>query len=131
MNNKKDIFLVAFYHLKPRPGVNTSKKGWMADTNNITYDESIEITRGIKKNSGMAKVVLNLSNKTVERNTWGTERSFDEYFKHYFTGYHKYVTAVMVQLDAEYLNKMLDEMQAAIGEDDAPTETETAEVTAE
>jgi hypothetical protein len=123
--NKNDIYLVAFYHLKPRPGVNTSKKGWMADFANITYDESIEITRGIKKNSQMAKVVLNLSNKSVDRNTWGTDRSFDEYFKHFFTGYHKYVTTVMLQLDAEYLNKMLDEMQATIDAE------ETAEVPSE
>jgi hypothetical protein len=112
MSKKNDIYLVAFYHLKPRPGVNTSKKGWMDNLDNITYDESIEITRGLKKNNTMAKVVLNMSKKTVERNTWGTERSFREYFKHYFTGYHKYVTAVMVQLDADFMNEVLDELQA-------------------
>jgi len=27
-------------------------------------------------------------------------------------GYHKYVTTVMTQLDAEYMNSILDEMQA-------------------
>ena len=48
----------------------------------------------------------------MDRNSWGTARSFDEYFKHYFMGYHKYVTTVMTQLDAEYMNTMLDEMQA-------------------
>ena len=112
--NNKNIYLVAFYHMKPRPGVKTNVKGWMDNLDNITYDESIEITRGLKKNSSSAKVVLNLSNKSVDRNTWGTDRSFDEYFKHYFTGYHKYLTAVMTQLDAEYFNKILDEMQAAL-----------------
>lgn len=110
----KDIYLVAFYHMKPRPGVKTSVKGWMDDKNNITYDESVEITRGLKKNTAMAKVVLNLSKKTVDRNSWGTERTFNEYFKHYFMGYHKYVTTVMTQLDAEYMNSMLDEMQAEL-----------------
>lgn len=84
----------------------------MDNFDNITYDESIEITRGVKKNSSIAKVILNLSKKSVDRNTWGTARSFDEYFKHYFMGYHKYVTTVMTQLDAEYMNSILDEMQA-------------------
>jgi hypothetical protein len=112
--NNKDIYLVAFYHMKPRPGVKTTVKGWMDDKNNITYDETIEITRGLKKNAAMSKVVLNLSKKTVDRNTWGTERTFNEYFKHYFMGYHKYVTTVMTQLDAEYMNSMLDEMQAEL-----------------
>jgi len=124
-NKNKDIYLVAFYHLKPRPGVNTSQKGWMDNFDNITYDESIEITRGVKKNSSIAKVILNLSKKSVDRNTWGTARSFDEYFKHYFMGYHKYVTTVMTQLDAEYMNSMLDEMQAdldAAKEPEAVTE---------
>lgn len=118
---------MAFYHLKPRPGVNTSQKGWMEDFNNITYDESIEITRGIKNNSSMAKVILNLSKKTVDRNSWGTTRSFDEYFKHFFVSYHKYVTAVMTQLDAEYMNKMLDEMQAEIDANKEETQAVPAE----
>lgn len=114
MNNKKNIYLVAFYGMKPRPGVKTNVKGWMNDAANITYDERIEISRGLKKNSSTAKVVLDLSNKTVVRNTWGTDRSFDEYFKYYFKGYHQYLTTVMTQLDAEYFNKMLDEMQAEL-----------------
>lgn len=125
MSNKNDIFLVAFYHLKPRPGVNTAKKGWMDDFANITYDESIEITRGIKKNSAMAKVVLNLSQKRVDRNTWGTDRSFREYFKHYFTGYHQYVTAVMVRLDPTFMNEILDEMQADLDAAKAEEKVET------
>ena len=120
----KDIYLLAFYHMKPRPGVRTQVKGWMNNLNNITYDESVEITRG-KKNS-LAKVVLNLSTKTVEYNGWGTERSFDEYFKHFFKGYHQYITAVMSQLDVEYFNKMLDEMQADL---DAETPAEEVAVT--
>ena len=121
---QKNIYLVAFYGMKPRPGVKTNVKGWMDDPANITYDEKIEISRGLKKNAVSAKVVLNLSQKTVDRNTWGTDRSFDEYFKYYFKGWHQYLTAVMTQLDAEYFNKMLDEMQAEL---DAEKEETTAE----
>ena len=115
---------MAFYSMKPRPGVNTSKKGWMDDTDNITYDERIEISRGLKRNSNTAKVILDLSNKTVDRNSWGTDRSFDEYFKYYFKGYHKYLTTVMTQLDAEYFNKMLDEMQAELDSEKEETVAE-------
>jgi hypothetical protein len=110
--------------MRPRPGVRTNVKGWMANFDNITYDESVEITRGLKKNAGMARVVLNLSKKTVDRNTWGTDRAFDEYFKHYFRGFHKYITEVMLQLDAEYLNSMLDEMQAELDAVDAEVKAE-------
>jgi hypothetical protein len=127
-SKQKDIYLVAFYHMRPRNGVNTSKKGWMNDTNNVTYDESLEITRGLKNNSSMAKVILNLSTKTVYRNTWGTDRNFRDYFKHYFTSFHKYLTTVMVQLDPEYMNELLDEMQADL---DAKQVEEPAETVTE
>jgi len=38
-------------------------------------------------------------------------------FKYFFKGYHKYITEVMVKLDAEYFNSMLDEMQAELDKD--------------
>ena len=124
MKKQQDIYLLGIYKMKPRPGVRTQIKGWMDNLNNITYDESVEITRG-KKNP-LAKVVLNLSKKTVEYNGWGTERAFDEYFKYFFKGYHDYITAVMLQLDPEYLNSMLDEMQAEIDAAKPPEEVKEA-----
>ena len=122
--SNKNIYLVAFYSMKPRPGVNTSKKGWMDDTDNITYDERIEISRGLKRNSNTAKVILDLSNKTVDRNSWGTDRSFTDYFKYYFKGYNEYLTAVMAKLDPEYFNMILDELQAEIDAEKAETVAE-------
>lgn len=98
--------------MKPAPGVNTSAKGWQDNPNNIRYDERVEVTRGLKKDTYSAGIILNLSKKTVERNRFGDNRSFDEMFKYFFKGYNKYITQVMVQLDAEYFNRMLDEMQA-------------------
>ena len=115
---------MAFYGLKARPGVKTNVKGWMDDPENITYDEQVEISRGLKKNSSQAKVILDLSNKRIHRNSWGTEREFNEYFKYYFKGWHQYLTAVMTQLDAEYFNQMLDEMQTEIDAEKAQEVTE-------
>ena len=46
--------------------------------------------------------------------TWNSNQSFDDHFKYFFIGYNKYLTEVMLQLDAEYLNTMLDQMQADI-----------------
>lgn len=108
----KDINLVAFYYMKPAMGVNTSVKGWQDNPKNIRYDERVEVTRGLKKDTYSAGIILNLSKKTVERNRFGDNRSFDEMFKYFFKGYNRYITQVMVQLDAEYFNRMLDEMQA-------------------
>ena len=112
MHNKNNIYLVAFYGMKPRKGVNTSKKGWMEDKSNLQYDEKVEITRGHKKSSALANVILNLSQKSVERNTFNDDRDFKSFFKYYFGGYDQYITAVMKQLDPEYLTSILDELEA-------------------
>ena len=114
--NKHDIYLVAFYGMKPRPGVNTSVKGWMNDKNNLQYDEKIEITRGQKKSSLLANVILNLSQKSVQRNTFNDDRDFKSFFKYYFGGYDQYITAVMKQLDPAYLTAILDELEAEMKE---------------
>ena len=110
--HNKDIYLVAFYGMKPRRGVNTSVRGWMNDKANLQYDEKVEITRGQKKSSALANVILNLSQKKVERNTFNDDRDFKSFFKYYFGGYDQYITAVMKQLDPEYLINILDELEA-------------------
>jgi len=116
---------VAFYYMKPRVGVNTSLKGWMDNPNNIQYDERVEVTRGLKKDSLQSKVIMNLSTKTVTKNAWSENKDFNELFKHFFKGYHQYITAVMTKLDAEYFNKMLDEMQADLDKENASEPTVT------
>lgn len=110
--SNRDIHLVAFYYAKPKSHVNTQIRGWMNNPDNIRYDERVEITRGLKRDSNSAKVILNLSDKRVVRNGWNPDTAFNDLFKYYFKGYHQYVTTVMTQLDAEYFNQMLDEMQA-------------------
>ena len=110
----KDIYLVAFYGMKPKDHVNTSKAGWMNDPANIRYDERIEITRGIKKNANTAKIIMNLNTKTIERNTWNNNAEFDLLFKYFFAGYHKYIIQVMTQLDPVYLEQMVNELEAEI-----------------
>jgi hypothetical protein len=123
MSNKK-IYLAAFYFMHPRRHVNTTVKGWMNNPDNIQWDEKVEITRGEKKNALNAKILLDLSTKTVVRNSWGDNRSFDDLFKYFFKGYHQYITQVMTKLDAEYFNEMLDEMQSEL-HNEKETENET------
>ena len=76
----------------------------MTNPDNITYDERIEFTKGLNpKEQSYDKVVLNLNQKKVIKNSWNTDRSFDEYFKYFLEAYPQYVMNVMGQLDMEYL----------------------------
>lgn len=110
--SNKDIYLVAFYSMKPKRHVRTEVAGWMKDPNNIRWDESVEITRGLKKNSVNGKILLNLSQKRIEKNGWADGKEFNDLFKYFFKGYHSYITELMTQLDPQYFSEMLDEMKA-------------------
>jgi hypothetical protein len=97
--------------MKPKPGVNTSIKGWMNDKANLRYDERVEVTRGLKKDTTAANIILNFSKKTVEKNSFNGDKEFKPMFKYFFGGYHQYITQVMTQLDPEYLKTVLDELE--------------------
>lgn len=123
---QKNIYLVATYIMKPKDHVNTSRKGWMDDPANVRYDEKVEVTRGLKnRDASSANVILDLTNLMITRNTFKTERTFDEVFLYYFNNYNKYLIPVMGQLHPEYLDQIakgIEEQMASV-----PTESEVVE----
>lgn len=123
---QKNIYLVATYIMKPKDHVNTSRKGWMDDPANVRYDEKVEVTRGLKnRDASSANVILDLTNLMITRNTFKTERTFDEVFLYYFNNYNKYLIPVMGQLHPEYLDQIakgIEEQMASM-----PTESEVVE----
>jgi len=123
---KKSIYLVAYYVTKPRDPRKTHVAGYMSDPANHQYDEQVQVSTRLRpKDINMAKIIMNLSNKTVEKNSFNSNKDFNELFKYFFKGYHKYITDVMVQLDAEYFDSMLDQLQAEVDAGKHNEETET------
>ena len=120
---KQNIYLVANYLIKPKDPRRTHVPGYMKDPVNIRYDEQVQVSTRLRRQDLMtAKVIMNLSDKTVEQNSFNGNKNFDELFKYFFKGYHKYITEVMVKLDPEYFNQMLDEMQADLDKEKASEE---------
>lgn len=120
---KSNIYLVAQYVTRPRDPRKTHIAGYMKDPNNFQYDERVQITTRLRNQDlYTAKVILNLSTRTVDKNSFNNNKNFDEMFKYFFKGYHKYITEVMVKLDAEYFNTILDEMQAELDNEKVQTE---------
>jgi F0F1-type ATP synthase delta subunit len=107
---KNQLYLVAWYYMKPRKGVNTSQKGWMDNPANIQWDEQFGLVRKLGNKENNAPVVLNLVDQCIERNRFQTERSFDEVFKYFFANYHKDIIQVMMQ----HAPKQLDEIVARL-----------------
>jgi hypothetical protein len=112
--SKQNIYLVAQYYMKPKAHVRTHKKGWMDNPENIRYDEKVEISRGLRTKDLSAKIVLDLTNKSVYRNGFATDRPFDEIFKYFFANYNEYIIKVMGQLDPVYLDQIVTELEKEI-----------------
>jgi hypothetical protein len=124
---KQNIYLVAHYLAKPRDPKKTHQAGYMKDPANFRYDEQVQVsTRLRRQDITTAKVIMNLSDKKIEQNSFNSNKDFDELFKYFFKGYHKYITEVMAKLDPEYFNQMLDEMQADLDKE-KPSEEVPAE----
>ena len=118
MSTNKSIFLVAYYFMRPQSRVRTQVKGWMQTEKNMQFDEQVAVTRRLKNSDQTtAKVILDLSKKSVVRNGWGSTEQFDELFKYFHASYPKYTTEVMATLDPVYLERINAEM--------APPEPET------
>lgn len=131
MSKEKGIYLVARYFMKPRDRVNTSVKGWMDNPENIRYDESMAITRGLKtKDSTGAQVILDLSKKAVVKNSFRSEKEFDEIFLYFFQNYSNYLIPVMGQLDPAYLDKIASDLKAQFEAMGIPVEMTNEEMQA-
>lgn len=104
--SNKSIYLIAYYYLRPARRAITQSKGWMKDNNNLTYDEKVAVSNKLNKNDhAMAKIIIDLANKKVIRNGWGSDLSFDQIFEYFHNGYPQYTTQVMQNLDPAYLEK--------------------------
>ena len=111
MSTNKSIFLVAYYFMRPQAKARTQVKGWMQTEKNMQFDEQVAVTRRLKtSDQTTAKVILDLSKKSVVRNGWGSTEAFDELFKYFHASYPKYTTEVMATLDPVYLERINAEM---------------------
>jgi hypothetical protein len=109
----KDIHLLAFYMVKPKDPSKTHIKGYINNPDNQRWDERIEFSKGLdSKDHNYAKVILNLNQKKLIKNSFGTDRSFEDYFKYFLQAYPQYVINVMGQLDMEYLEQFIPKEEA-------------------
>lgn len=101
--------MVAYYHTKPKDPKRTKEAGYMTNPENINYDESINITRGLKTRDQLnARVILNLSGQVVVKNSFNDNKDFASLLAHYQEGYPTYINPLLAQLYPEQLNVDID-----------------------
>lgn len=131
MINNKHIYLVASYIQRPRNPKMTHIKGYIKDPANLRWDEAFTITRGVKKRDQNAQILLDLTDKRVEKDSFGSERSFDDIFYYFFVNYHKQLVPVMSQIDPEYLQKLAQRIDEDIKAEQEKEQVKDAEIVSE
>lgn len=102
----RSIYLVAHYAIRPKTKYIANTAGWMKNPDNVSYDEQMTVTVKLaKKDQESAKVILDLTNRTVYRNSWRSESTFDDLFEYFYNGYPKYLEPVIQQLGYEMVSK--------------------------
>lgn len=93
---------MAFYTLRPRDPAMTKVPGYMSNPENVYYDEMINITRGLKDaDRNSAGVVLNLSKRSIVKNTKQPDMDWDKLFAYFEDGYSEYINTVMAEINKE------------------------------
>lgn len=81
----------------------------MVDPNNFDYDESINITKGLKLRDQLnAKVILDLTDQKVIKNGFNSSKDFPSLLSHYQEGYPKYLNPLIAQLYKDQLDEPVD-----------------------
>jgi hypothetical protein len=95
----KSLYVVASYAKKPRNPKLTAKPGYMANETNIAYDEKVQIVAKVKsKDLTMCQVILDMGAKKVIKNSFRSEKSYDELIKYYTDNYDQYFRNTLGQL---------------------------------
>ena len=81
----KPIHLIARYYGKPKNPKMTRVAGYMKDPANIAWDEAVILTLGLKnKDLHESKIVLNISAQRVIKDSFNTNKTFDELFEYFY-----------------------------------------------
>lgn len=101
---QKSIYLIAYYSVKPKNPRKTYEAGYMKDPNNISYDEKIEISKGLKSKAQLtSKIILDLTNKKIVQNSFNHNTDFNSMFKYFYEAYSKYISTIMMQIDPTFM----------------------------
>ena len=91
--------MVAQYVAQPKNPRQTSQAGYMANPDNIRYDERVFVARGYRDRYLQNDVILDLTEEKILKNSFRTEKDFEEIFKHFYEGFGDYIDDCVKKLN--------------------------------
>ena len=82
---QKNVYLIAKYSAHPRKKHATATVGYMKDPANVQWDEQVIVTLGLKNKDFLTgRIVLNINEQKVERNSFQNGKTFMELFEYFY-----------------------------------------------
>lgn len=95
----EDFHIVVKYYRKPKNPKKTAQKGYINNSENFYYDESVNITRGLKtKDLNLADLIINLNKKEVIRNSKGQGETFEELLYYFQKNYPDNINPILAYI---------------------------------
>ena len=80
-----------------RPSI-TQIPNWQKDPSNVQYDEQIFFDSKIRNKDQGASIILNLEDKTIEKNVLDANLTYDGAFDYFYKAYKQYMDPVLTAL---------------------------------
>ena len=96
---------MANYRARPKNPKLTAQPGYMSNPDNIIYDEELAIVRAWRDRYIKNSVILDLTNERVVKNSFRTEKTFNDLFAHYHEGFSEYIEQTVNELNATLQSK--------------------------
>ena len=94
----KTKYLICHYKMVPvRPSI-TQIPNWQKDPSNVQYDEQIFFDSKIRNKDQGASIILNLEDKTIEKNVLDDKLTYDGAFDYFYKAYKQYMDPVLKAL---------------------------------
>jgi hypothetical protein len=95
----KNLYLLAYYVQVPKDPKQTHIPGYVKNPDNLRWDESVEITLGLKtKDELKAAVVLDLTNEKVVKNRYNPETTYQEWLDFYDQAHPDYLREALERI---------------------------------
>lgn len=97
--------MIAQYVVLPKNPRQTAQSGYMANPDNLRYDERVFVARGYRDRYLQNDVVLDLTEEKILKNSFRSEKSFEEIFKHFYEGFGNYIDDCVKKLNENIQTK--------------------------
>jgi hypothetical protein len=120
---KKHRYIFAKYFAKPRDPHKTHIKGYMADPNNVRYDESVGFSVGLKKKDWDNNIIIDIDGQKVVKNSINENGDWTQLMGYFLKNYEKQLLNFL-----ERTGGSVDaNTGSAVGVENSPSEPTTAQ----